>query len=328
MPDALSKTVSIWVAVMNRLLFPEDSDAAQLQTPEDVVSDSEHAYIEQLLPGFVEEADSLRLDKQRLRAMLNSKPLKTVWVTPDSTLSRSTPKLIERNLVILCTASGRMSSEQPVAGYVQGAADDSESWALGMDAVTFWQHSAQLLSTSEDELPNVIHSLVSGSRCHFEPRQPVLITPTNNIWIADNKAAVVNYADFDIIMSCSDEPIVSMTEEMKSRYIHLCCTTGKVGSRQLRIQLQKIQPLLATISSKSQVLVTCHTGRDLSVGAALAVVCLCCSGDGIVHTNPTQTNPALNKTMIKHRLSWIMVSMPDAAPSRATLQSVNAFLLG
>jgi tRNA A64-2'-O-ribosylphosphate transferase len=138
----------------------------------------------------------------------------------------------------------------------------------------------------------------------------------------------LSHADFDFVISCSEKPIESLIHKMNARYIHLRCTTGKVGSRQLRTQLQKLQPLLAALSSDSKLLVTCHTGRNLAVGVALAILCLRCSVDGVTQTDVALSSPALNKTTIKHRLSWILVSMPDAAPSRATLQSVNAFLLG
>ena len=55
MPDALSKTVPIWCAVMNRILFPDLRDAHSLYTPPRVVGLSEHAQIEDRLDGFVED---------------------------------------------------------------------------------------------------------------------------------------------------------------------------------------------------------------------------------------------------------------------------------
>lgn len=42
---------------------------------------------------------------------------------------------------------------------------------------------------------------------------------------------------------------------------------------------------------------------------------------------PPPTIPSFNKTMIKIRLGRIMTAMPDANPNRATLQSVNSFLM-
>lgn len=55
MPDALSKTVPIWCAVMNRALFPERRDAHALCTPQEVVGVSEHARIEERLGAFVRD---------------------------------------------------------------------------------------------------------------------------------------------------------------------------------------------------------------------------------------------------------------------------------
>ena len=55
MPDALSKTVPIWCAVINRALFPDLLDAHTLHTPPRVVGASEHAQIEERLAGFVRD---------------------------------------------------------------------------------------------------------------------------------------------------------------------------------------------------------------------------------------------------------------------------------
>ena len=52
MPDALSKTIPIWCAVINRLLFGETHQSHILKSPKDVVGASEHAHIEALLPAF------------------------------------------------------------------------------------------------------------------------------------------------------------------------------------------------------------------------------------------------------------------------------------
>ena len=55
MPDALSKTIPIWCAVINRLLFGEMHESHKLGTPKEVVGASEHAQIEALLYGFVDD---------------------------------------------------------------------------------------------------------------------------------------------------------------------------------------------------------------------------------------------------------------------------------
>lgn len=56
MPDALSKTVPIWCAIINRALFEHHPSVQELYTPKDVVGESEHAQIKARLNGFLEDA--------------------------------------------------------------------------------------------------------------------------------------------------------------------------------------------------------------------------------------------------------------------------------
>ena len=56
MPDALSKTIPIWCAVINRLLFGDNEYSNILHTPWIAVGASERAQIEARLNGFVQDA--------------------------------------------------------------------------------------------------------------------------------------------------------------------------------------------------------------------------------------------------------------------------------
>ena len=53
MPDALSKTIPIWCAVMNRALFPEAAAYHDVRFPSDVLSASEESQIQSRINGFV-----------------------------------------------------------------------------------------------------------------------------------------------------------------------------------------------------------------------------------------------------------------------------------
>ncbi|KXJ93005.1 initiator tRNA phosphoribosyl transferase-domain-containing protein [Microdochium bolleyi] len=85
-----------------------------------------------------------------------------------------------------------------------------------------------------------------------------------------------------------------------------------------------------------QILIACDTGRDLSVGLALALVCQHCTAAAATATTegsgltfrPRGDTDGVNKTLIKSRLGHIMTLFPDGNPSRATLQSVNSYLMG
>ena len=52
MPDALSKTIPIWCAVMNQLLFQR----SEVVVPESAVGPSERAQMQERLKGWVEDA--------------------------------------------------------------------------------------------------------------------------------------------------------------------------------------------------------------------------------------------------------------------------------
>ncbi|OQO03607.1 hypothetical protein B0A48_10272 [Cryoendolithus antarcticus] len=250
MPDALSKTAPIWIAVLNRLLFPEHPESHWLRTPEDVVSASEHAQIDARLEGFVRDARSLDLDLPALRAKLQ-RPMRAVWITPETDLGRTISTDEDHAYVMLCTASSRASESSKLgAAYVQGAADDSEAWACGLDAVTFWANADALLATSDDALSETITTLMKKSTT--SSRLPIRISPAYALAVGDNASLIDSKSrlqDYDVIVEIT------------------------------RLTLPLRQPVPS-------------------------------------------------KVEIKKRLSWIMASIPDVSPSRATLQSVNAHLMG
>ncbi|KAI7351525.1 initiator tRNA phosphoribosyl transferase [Hortaea werneckii] len=358
MPDALSKTIPIWICVLNRLLFPSSpshsssataSEAHTLHTPETLISPSEHSQILARIPSFVTALQTLNLDIPALREKLKGKPLRPFFVTPSSDLVSVAEEVREEtdqegnscHPIILCTASSRESEEEAshhVSGYVQGAADDAEAWALGLDAQGFWENCEELLRSSEDELPEVIGRIVAERKAEGRSgqggRRPTWVDPCGNLAVASNAAVDEEGAsrEFDFVVSCSGVASAALEERWKKRYIHLpISSSGKLGSRQLRNELPKLEQLRSLLRPESRLVVTCETGKDLSVGVALALICLFydSSGNLIVPAEGERSgNQVLNKEVIRQRLAWIMVSMPDASPSRATLQSVNAFLLG
>lgn len=87
---------------------------------------------------------------------------------------------------------------------------------------------------------------------------------------------------------------------------------------------QKPQPLILVADESG--------GRDLAAGTALAVLCWCFEDDDgrrLRGAEPLSRveRPVFNKDLIRARLGRIMTAMPDANPNRATLQSVNSFLM-
>ncbi|CZR59338.1 related to 2`-O-ribosyl phosphate transferase RIT1 [Phialocephala subalpina] len=334
MPDALSKTIPIWCSVLNHYLFPAEPSCYELYTPPQVVSNSEHAQISALLPSFVLALQALKISLDNLRNQI-SKPLRPIWVTPDSHLDPTSNIFGDFHPVICCTVSRRVAGgEVSEGGYIQGAGDDTENWAHGLTPSVFWANKLHLLSTSENELPNVIEELVAqsssisaGFRC---------VKPTWSLFvatIADIQAPGGTASD-----ACTIILQPRVTEQSKWQVSQTQLDPGlglhKVGSRNLRLALPVILAFVESLvwpqkennTGKSHIVIACESGKDLAIGVAVAVLCLCFNDHGELLRGPHQ-RVAIDKSFIRSRLGWISTSMPDANPSRATLQSVNSFLM-
>ncbi|KAL8685715.1 MAG: hypothetical protein Q9218_007585 [Villophora microphyllina] len=309
MPDALSKTIPIWCAVMNRFLFQEKNVDVEFYTPDSVVSASEHSQIESQLPGFVNEAKLLNLPLACLRHRL-SKPLRPFWVTPDQPFPLLSNN--ESYHPIICTTSSHRvyGTENSENGYIQGAGDDSEGWSRGLTPSIFWACKVRLMVTSEEELPALIETLSQEQRMNVAvgDGRATLIQPTRSIYVSS--LASINPKEWDAIIVCnstnpfapSSSPPPSFsrssdttstshstspdTKQEKPRILHLPTPTGKLGSRALRNLLRLVSPFLSSLlqpqplSTPSpphnkipKILFTCPTGRDLAVGAALVGLC-------------------------------------------------------
>ena len=181
--------------------------------------------------------------------------------------------------MVCCTVSHRnWVSEASDDGYIQGAADDSESWALGITPRMLWEHKETLRNASEDDLPMLIRKLKLTSSPDAECRV-ILVRPTETIFIGTLEA--IQSTSFDGIIICNDHTDIKAlcgSEAAKSNnFIELACGKGKLGSRALRHQLQHVPPFIEQLSSKvksPKLLLACSTGKDLSAGVALAVLCM------------------------------------------------------
>ncbi|KAF2004539.1 hypothetical protein P154DRAFT_485242 [Amniculicola lignicola CBS 123094] len=325
MPDALSKTIPIWCCVLNRALF-SDSGPHELYTPPTAISKSEHAQMEKRMSAFLKQfLDICKPDLPELRSKLK-KPLRPIWVMQNSTLPENPPEFHEFCPIVLCTASRRVhGGEMSEGGYIQGAADDHEAWAQGLTPPIFWKHKEELLGTNEGDLPDLIGQLAKQEK--GPDVVPIVIKPTQTLFISSS--GNVNLQGFNVVISCTPEPLsTTRKEDLKKKYLHLRCATNKLGSRDLRTQLLHLPSFFSSLSTspnKDKILICCPTGKDFSIGVALAVLCLYTKEDGTIDL--TGTVAKLNKTFIKQRLTWISNSGAGLNPSRETLKAINAFLM-
>ncbi|KAF2273776.1 uncharacterized protein EI97DRAFT_435697 [Westerdykella ornata] len=342
MPDALSKTIPIWTCVLNRALFPSPGPHHDLFTPPTAVSASEYAQIEKRIDAFVKSfLEICNPPIDHLRQLLSNKPLRPLWVAQSSPLPPVPPSFEDFHPIICCTASRRVhGAEASENGYIQGAADDHEAWARGLTPVVFWQNHDLLMTTNEEDLPSLIGELVAKER--GPQAVPILIKPTSNLYVSASEN--LDLGPFDVIISCTPKPLTTRNREFvkSKKYLHLPLAAGKLGSRDLRVQLSRLQPFLENFSRERDkegkeapsILVCDPTGKDLAVGVALTILCLYADDGGNISLSSASTVDSaglgkrkIDKTYIKQRLSWITTTSGALNPSRETLKAVNAFLM-
>jgi tRNA A64-2'-O-ribosylphosphate transferase len=318
-PDSLAKTVPIWVAVINRTLFPERGEFLALQCLKggEGLGESEVAQIESRIGEFAQKFTELGVAVQELRGVLR-RPIRLKWATngapePQKAAESGWDMLdgIERidalkdskqecNLLVLCSASRRVrGAEVSEGGYIQGAGDDSEGWSHGLTPELFWANKDLLTGSAEDELPEIIRGLVHGTKATDEVETPVLVGRTSGLYLAacaageaeEEKAAGHTadqangaYKDFDLVINCN---LKDSTASQK--VIDLACKTGKLGSRDLRAKLPIVKSFVSTTLQHNpdhRILITCESGRDLSVGIAVMILCLFYDDSGVCLLGP------------------------------------------
>ncbi|KAK0739635.1 tRNA A64-2'-O-ribosylphosphate transferase [Apiosordaria backusii] len=337
-PDALSKTVPTWCAVLNRVLFPDHPTSHTLHVPPNAVSDSEASQISARIPDFVESFLSLKIDLAPLRSQLK-KPLRPFWITQDDDLALDLTGA-DFHPVVCCTSSRRVTgTELGEGGYIQGAGDDTENWALGLTAQIWWRHRDELLSTPEGELPELIERLVAqegttaGDGAGHQVRR---VAP--GIFVGTLQAVTIQV---NMPGTCLVSLLPKTTDQdswvKSTSHIEVGLGKSKAASRQLRDALPRIcefvshflsetKPEEEGTAAEKRVVILCESGKDLSVGVALALYCWCFDTEGKPRT-ATDERESFTKTAIRVKLGHIMNTVPDANPSRATLQSVNSYLM-
>lgn len=208
-------------------------------------------------------------------------------MTQDSNIFEHPPSFDDFHPVVCCTASRRVEgSEASDGAYVQGAGDDSESWARGLTPSLFWDNHEKLLKTEGDEeLMLMIERLVKKTHSKRYDGGATLIKPTKGVHVGtlDNIQAA-GKERYDCAVACLDTELEGLDESFSKKVLHLRCGTRKLGSRDLRKELFKVTGFITSRvpseKTRPAILFACPSGQDLAVGVALTVLCLFVDGDG------------------------------------------------
>ncbi|WBW71561.1 initiator methionine tRNA 2'-O-ribosyl phosphate transferase [Schizosaccharomyces osmophilus] len=341
MPDALSKTVPIWIATLNKCVFerlrPHDLENRQLVFFPPYLPATERSAMSQKLEGFVDLLMNSGINLDFISSKLQ-KPIRPLWATPSSTLSSA--QFENYHTVVLVTASKQVHdgySREYGFLYVQGAADDEEEWASGLGPTAFWNHADYILSLPEEEFASNIQDLLSkvsndGSYkadANLVSDALTHLAPTN-ILIGDrSKFSATEFKKTCLILNFSAQPL-SIPEEF-----HRPIESGKKGAQSFRKQAPKLLSELNGIKPPwgmrdSLILLDDQGGKEIASCFALFLLSLYYGSDLQKLSTPLTLDASqtyLDKHQIRQRLIKIIELHPKTNPSRAFLIAVNTLLL-
>lgn len=220
------------------------------------------------------------------------KPMRQLWIArglPGIRLQQALDRDADESFhpVYLCMASQYQDDPQSIGSpdYVQGAGDDTETWAHGLTAAAYWRYMNELLECSEDQLPSAICSALSSEselrppRCLDNGLEKVADYPQISVCAADidgNRSESLSnlVSSHAQVILCAKGLDLEQIEKLGKRLLYLKCGPGKLGSRDLRVELQKLPGFMESVTSNDRILVCCSTGQDLSIGVVLSLVCL------------------------------------------------------
>jgi tRNA A64-2'-O-ribosylphosphate transferase len=338
-PDSMSKTVSIWIAIINKLIDPNLPFKDSFITPLETVSRYEHERILDLLPDF--HANVTRysdLIVTRIRELGDDiKPLRPFWIYPGcKKLPIFTGEESFHPLIMISSSEQTQDGENKMHGYtyVQGAGDDHELWSRKLTPKVFWDNIKRfekMIEISSDEVDLLVDTVVVEERI----TQTVLDEKNyQNVFWRESDIVKVNdllyfgKIEKNLTFSCESEDarfdrivvlepsfkyIKPVTLEQSKVFTFDLESGSKKSSKLLRSELPKIMKELDTEARK---LILCNNGEDLSVA-----VTLCCMNSPDLVDGKTLSKETLRRDLIR------LLELRKVNPQRATLNAVNSYLL-
>ncbi|EKM50028.1 uncharacterized protein PHACADRAFT_213797 [Phanerochaete carnosa HHB-10118-sp] len=355
MPDALSKTVPIWCAVVNRAMCMRhgkgDEWDVSLFTSPAAVSRQEHAQIETQLDDWARLLTNSSYDLPNL-----THSLRPLWVTPSTSLYPHLPPLSDGTFYpVVCISASKQIEEgferrSNGFSYIQGSGDDHELWGqasilddiCGLTPDMFWRNRDRILNTDRFSLPGLIGDLVAqraerygDGRCTAGPTKIAKVQGTLLVGKLSDLPlplphSLTDSADGISYVLISEEPATQAVEPApRDDLLRLQLPQGKRGQKLfLESVLPRAMPFVdLQLSRGKAVCICCDSGKDASVGIALIVLQLFFDNAGQFLRPEDRGGTAIDKKSISTRLQWIITSRPQANPARATLKRVNEFLM-
>lgn len=332
MPDALSKTLPIWCAVINRvnnILLQRGwtAEVLELQTPPRVVSRNEHQRISGQIDGWAQALIATGIGQESFSDL--SKPLRPIWVTPESTLPEEHNELRNAEFypIVLVTASRCVpDGYERLEGfsYVQGAADDEEMWASGLKPDIFWSNADHLLDSGPLTLEHSMRNCIDKSHLMNTSKlaSDVEITRVRQTGVyLTNALRAQHLQKYKVI----DLAFAAQLTTESPQYLHLGIDCGKRGDARLHKAFESVEQFISTADScHPQILISDEEDcKSKAAIVALFLLAVYYSEKDVSVARRTK----FDKTLLTNKVVVLVNSRAGLNPSRAALKSLNEHLM-
>lgn len=360
-PDALSKTIPIWITVMNRLIHRwfslSSANLPELQLPQGL-SKSEASQIGARMESFVQSACEDTIDwseffLERYYDIFNNKRhsdgrikyMKCFWVYHGIDFDFS--NLVKSDspidfIPIICTsASNPFFPEKYYSWtYIQGAGDDQESWSRGLNSQLFYKHIDYILEDNitveetEHRIDEIVLKYKKSTWSTNKNTNEFMVAignDTTRLYLGKNSNIDNNLPSGFAALKCKlPDRADKETNKLTDSILELPIVDHRKYKNCLEEQLPPaISFAHEQLEKGRKLLITDETGQNESVALMVGIMCALFGDDKNmnIYTGKKNNVLQLDKKQIRKRLSHIQSYHSNVNPSRNLMKQLNRYFL-
>lgn len=365
-PDAFSRTVPIWVGVMNACrqrvmrghLPPDGECAAPAIEPHSEVPESDCAAMNAALASYVDACVG-HLTSEAFGSM--RAPLRVFWFDAHDDRQAARDQLgaiiqarhIAPYLAVVCLSVSREEPAGPAASargfvHIKGAGDDEEAWSCGLQPAEFWGAREALLRAPTDEAClDVVQALVAArlaSDALVTTRGACVRLGALPIFLADSAAAAqdalasagfvhgsASLVQFDGQCSlCGAGALYHVHCTADGSALHVGLPVAKRFRDALEACVDSILEFVARAFGGVGGALVILTDDASNRGAALACLTVVTQFEFCNKQHsfvPRARTGTLSKDVVRHGLSFVACHVTDASVSQLFVRQIRRALL-
>lgn len=181
----------------------------------------------------------------------------------------------------------------------------------GLTPALFWEHKDELLSVNQDETSNLIDRIVSEAKANTFTTSGEWMNPPTGVKPVDNRISLCCLADIPthilegkghpsfpciVLRAGSSQNPSDIPQTNTDFFLIYIPTDKKAAERAFKTNLSHCLDFAKRhLQSGRQVCVGCETGKDLSVGLAVAILQVFFDDDGKLETERRSLNSFIGK---------------------------------